>query len=301
MAEFILLVGALALGTTTARLGWMPEDSPRVLNAWVIRIALPALVLVEIPKIQLAPELAFAMAGPWIVALGAVAVFIPLGRALGWSRHRTGAVILTCGLGNTAFMGLPMIQSLLGDDAVGTAVIVDQLGSFFALSLVGVVIAASFSGASLRPADITRRIVLFPPFIALIAAAIAGTLGGWPAWLAEPLAIFGGTLTPTALFAVGFQLRLGHAWRYRSQIAIGLAWKLLVAPAVVLGTGLSLGLSGQLLQVTVLQCAMAPMITAGILAADSQLEPPLASSVVGVGIAVSFVSVPAWAWLIAVQ
>ena len=298
MAECILLFGALALGAASARFGWMPADSPRILNAWVIRLALPALVLAKIPEIDFAPELAFAMAGPWIVALGAVAVFIPLGRALGWSRHRTGAVILTCGLGNTAFMGLPMVQALLGEGAVGTAVIVDQLGSFFALSLVGVMVAASFSGASLRPADIARRIVLFPPFIALLVAAVAGALGGWPPWLAEPFAIFGGTLTPTALFAVGFQLKLGHAWDYRSQIAIGLAWKLLLAPLLVLGTGVALGLSGQLLQVTVLQCAMAPMITAGILAADARLEPPLASSVVGVGIAVSFASVPVWAWLL---
>lgn len=298
MAEFILLFGALALGATTSRLGWMPAESPTVLNAWVIRIALPALVLVEIPKIQLAPELAFAMAGPWIVALGAVAVFIPLGKALGWSRARTGAVILTCGLGNTAFMGLPMVEALAGESAVGTAVIVDQLGSFFALSLVGVVVAASFSGASLHPQDILRRIVLFPPFMALILAFAVGGLGGWPAWLEQPLAVFGATLTPTALFSVGFQLRVGHAWAYRSVIAIGLGWKLLLAPIIVMGTGFALGLDGQLLQVTVLQCAMAPMITAGILAADSRLEPPLAASMVGVGVALSFLSVPLWAALL---
>ena len=294
MAEFVLLFGALALGSASARLGWMPDDSPKVLNAWVIRIALPALVLVEIPKIQLAPELAFAMAGPWIVALGAVAVFIPLGKLLDWSRQRTGAIILTCGLGNTAFMGLPMVEALAGEAAVGTAVIVDQLGSFFALSLVGVVVAASFSGGSLRPRDIVRRIVLFPPFMALVAAFVVGGLGGWPNWVEQPLAVFGATLTPTALFAVGFQLRVGHAWTYRGVIAIGLTWKLLLAPLVVLGTGMMLGLSGQLLHVTVLQCAMAPMITAGILAADSRLEPPLAASMVGVGIALSFASVPLW-------
>ena len=298
MAEFILLFGALALGATTSRLGWMPADSPTVVNAWVIRIALPALVLVEIPKIQLAPELAFAMAGPWIVALGAVAVFIPLGKALGWSRARTDAVILTCGLGNTAFMGLPMVEALAGEAAVGTAVIVDQLGSFFALSLVGVVVAASFSGGSLQPQSIIKRNVLFPPFMALILAFAVGGLGGWPSWLEQPLAVFGATLTPTALFSVGFQLRVGDAWAYRSVIAIGLSWKLLIAPIIVMGTGFALGLNGQLLQVTVLQCAMAPMITAGILAADSRLEPPLAASMVGVGVTLSFLSVPLWAALL---
>jgi malate permease and related proteins len=42
----------------------------------------------------------------------------------------------------------------------------------------------------------------------------------------------------------------------------------------------------------VLESAMAPMISAAILASDHDLEPDLANAVLGVGILLSFVTVP---------
>jgi malate permease and related proteins len=46
--------------------------------------------------------------------------------------------------------------------------------------------------------------------------------------------------------------------------------------------------------VAVLQCAMAPMITAGMLAEQHGLDPPLANTVVGIGILTSLATVPLW-------
>lgn len=294
MSSFALLLGALVLGYVFARRGWMPDTTPAVLNAWVIRIALPALVLVQIPRVPFSAELLFAAAGPWMVAFGACAVIPLIGRALAWDRGRTGAVLMTCGLGNTAFMGLPMIQALLGPDAVGTALISDQLGSFMMLSTLGVIITAAYSGQRIRAGAIALRVVRFPPFAALVIALLVSLTPGWPEWLASVLDRLGGTLTPVALFTVGFQMRFGDAWRLRLPIALGLSWKLLLAPFIVLAVGLGLGVSGTLLHVTVLQSAMAPMITAGIMAADARLEPPLATAMVATGIVLSFLTVTLW-------
>lgn len=294
MSSFALLLGALLLGKLFAQRQWMPSHAPAVLNAWVIRIALPALILVQIPRIEFAPELAFAAFGPWVVALGACVVIPLIGRALAWDRGRTGAVLLTCGLGNTAFMGLPMTQALFGPQAIGTAVIADQLGSFMALSTLGVIVAAVFSGQAIKAGAITRRVLLFPPFGALIVALLVALTPGWPEWLDIVLNRLAETLTPVALFTVGFQMRFGDAWRLRQPIAAGLAWKLLLAPLCVLGFGAAFGIGGELRDVTVSQSAMAPMITAGIMAADARLEPPLATAMLAVGITLSLVTVPVW-------
>ena len=56
----------------------------------------------------------------------------------------------------------------------------------------------------------------------------------------------------------------------------------------------SLRVPGPVFAVTVLQCAMAPMITAGILAEQHGLNPPLANTIVGVGILLSLATVPLW-------
>ncbi len=296
MSDFALLLGAMALGALMNSRAWMPANTPTVLNAWVLKIALPALILGQVPKIEFAPALAVAAVGPWLVFGGAWLLMPMLGRRLGWSRGRVGALILTCGLGNTAFMGLPMIQALFGSQAIGVAVIADQLGSFLALSIGGVMVAARYSGTAVTAAQVLRRVVLFPPFMALaLAVVVALGWGAWPLWLDQVLGRVGATLTPIALFAVGYQLRLGHAPAVAWPIAAGLGWKLLAAPALILALGWSVAAAPEVLSVTVAQCAMAPMITAGILAADADLEPSLAAAIVGVGILLSFATVPLWA------
>jgi predicted permease len=51
---------------------------------------------------------------------------------------------------------------------------------------------------------------------------------------------------------------------------------------------------GQILSVTVFEAAMGPMIGASIVAMDHELDPPLVTMMVGIGIPLSFLTVPAW-------
>ena len=75
-------------------------------------------------------------------------------------------------------------------------------------------------------------------------------------------------------------------------MGIGLGWKMVLGPLLALGLGLSTGVSGLVLTVGVLQTAMAPMISAAILAEQYGLEPPLANTVLGAGIVLSLLTVP---------
>jgi len=49
-----------------------------------------------------------------------------------------------------------------------------------------------------------------------------------------------------------------------------------------------------MLSVTVFEAAMGPMIGASIVAMDHELDPPLITLMVGIGIPLSFLTVPAW-------
>ena len=73
----------------------------------------------------------------------------------------------------------------------------------------------------------------------------------------------------------------------------------MVGPALVLLVlaGL-LGARGTGLQVTVFEAAMAPMITAGIVAAEHDLDPPLVNLLLGLGIPLAFLTLPLWAWFL---
>lgn len=294
MDALLLLVACLALGALVARYARPPIGLAQALNWWVLNVALPALVLLLVPRIRFDPTLWFLVASQWLVFLGAWLVFAGLGRQLGWSRGRIGALVLVCGLGNTSFMGYPLINALRGEEGLALAVIADQIGCFVALAVGGAVVAALYSGQRARPPEILRRIVMFPPFVAFVLACGVGAVGGWPAPVEAVLAPIGQTLAPLALFSVGLRLKLGLARDQAVPVLLGLSWKLLLAPLLVLALGTAMGAGGLTLRVGVLEAAMAPMISAAILADQHRLDPPLANAVLGFGILLSFASVYAW-------
>lgn len=292
MSAMLLLFACLILGALVARYAQPPAGMVPGINWWVLNVALPALVLELIPKLKFDPQLWFPVAAMWLTFGGAWLLFGLLGPRLGWSRQRTGALILVCGLGNTAYMGYPMVEALHGKAGLALAVVADQLGAFPVLASAGIVVASVYSGRSLQLRPIVRRIVTFPAFIALVVGVIAGLCGGWPALIEGVFAPVGATLTPLALFSVGLQLRFQPGQRQLGAASWGLGWKLLLAPLLCWAVGTATGVDGLVLTVGVLQAAMAPMVSAAILAGEYGLEPALVNTVLGAGIVLSLITVP---------
>jgi malate permease and related proteins len=292
MHALLLLVTCLVLGALVARLARPPAGLADALNWWVINVALPALVLSIVPELQISAALWFPAVAMWFVFAGGWAVFAIIGRAAGWSGARVGALTLTCGLGNSAFIGLPLIEALRGREALPVAAIADQAGVFLSLAIGGSLVAALYSGGQVSAAAVARKILRFPPFIALIVGLGLGAGGGVPAAIEPLVQRIGETLIPLALFSVGLQLRLGLEAGQAAPIAVALGWKLALAPLAVWLIGRAAGIEGSVLEITVLQAAMAPMISGAILARQNGLEPALANAVLGLGILLSFLTVP---------
>lgn len=298
MSALLLLFTCLLLGIAVARWAKPPAGIVPGINWWVINVALPSLVLGLIPKIHFDPQLWFPVAAMAITFGGSWLVFASLGAWLGWSRQRIGGLVLVCGLGNTSFMGYPMMQALHGKEGLAVAVVADQLGCFPLLASAGVLVASLYAGRRPPMGLIAKRILGFPPFIALVVGVLVGLLGGWPTMVDEVLTPLGATLTPLALFSVGLQFKLHPGEGQIKVVGWGLAWKLALAPLVCWLLGIAAGVQGLTLTVGVLQAAMAPMISAAILADEYELEPTLANTVLGAGIVLSLVTVPLGNWLL---
>ena len=301
MSSLLLLFVCFAAGALVSRYTHPPVGLARGLNWWVLNIAFSGLVLHLIPKITLAWEFWFLIAAMALVFLGAWAVFELIGRALQWPPARIGTLILVAGLGNTAFIGLPLIEALRGTEAVALALIADQAGTFFVLAVGGTTVAAIYSGDHVIARAVVRKIFFFPPFLCLLLGLAVGAFGAWPAPLDDVLARLGQTLVPLALFAAGLQLRLEMGPGQFQAVVLGLGWKLIIAPALVCLIGLMAGVGGLVFVVGVLQAAMAPMISATILVEQYDLEPSLALSLLGSGILLSFLTVPLIDYLLTVS
>jgi len=297
--NFILLVACFGLGMLLRASGRLPDSAPAALNGFIVNISLPALTLLTVHALKLEPQLALTALMAWLL-LGFGAVFFWLvGRALKLPRTTVGALVLTGSFANTSFVGLPLIEIWYGADAMGIGIVADQLGSYFALSTVGLVLAGVFAGASRFDARaVTRKILTFTPFVAMLLALALMPLA-YPAWFESLLQRLAATLVPLALVSVGFQLRMSQTRGRLPVLCLGVGFKLLVGPALILlvYAGL-LGQRGTVLQVTVFEAAMGPMIGAAIVAMDHDLDPSLVTLMVGLGIPLSFLTLPAWWWVL---
>ena len=298
MINIILLITCFLLGIILQRTGRFPAATPAVLNGFVIYVSLPALTLLHIHKLHLDMSLMFTASMAWaLFGLGFV-FFRSVGKWAGLTAGTTGALMLVGGLGNTSFVGLPMIEAFYGKEYLGIGIIADQLGSFLVLSTLGILVATVYSSGDVSPRQMARKVLLFPPFQALVLALLLKPLP-YPEWFTVILQKLGDTLTPLALSSVGFQLRLSDIRGELKHLGIGLCYKLLLGPALlVLFFVVILGGSGKVMQVTLFEAAMAPMITAGIIAIDHELNPPLVTLMIGIGIPLSFITLTGWWWLL---
>lgn len=238
---------------------------------------------------------------PWLLfAIGAL-LFWFVGRAMRLARPTVGALTLVGGFGNTSFVGLPMIESLYGASGMPLGLLIDQLGSYLALSTVGIMAAAFYGdeqgGAALTMHSIARKVFTFPPFVAMLLALVLV-----PTRFPEPLALalgrIGDTLAPLALLSVGLQLRFGALCERAGALCVGLGYKLLAYPAMTIAVLWALKAGPDMAsRVTVIESAMLPMIGAGIVAAQARLDSQLVSMMIGIGIPLAFATVPAWNWL----
>jgi hypothetical protein len=302
MDNIALLIGCLVLGGVLRVSGRLPDSTPQVLNGFVVNAALPAMTLYYLHKLSPSWELLVAAAMPWLMFALGFAFFVLLGRAARWDRATTGGLILTGSLANTSFVGLPMIAAYFGTDGLATGVVIDQLGSYFVLSTVGLVVAAMYApqdAAAPGARAIALRMLKFPPFVAtLLGLALAGTQ--WPAWLDGALGKLAATLAPVALLSIGFQLRLDATRRNAGPLALGLGFKLALAPlAMLFAFAPLLAHDNGTLDLIVFEAAMAPMIGATIVAAEHNLNRQLVTSMAGIGIPLSFLTLPVWHSLLA--
>lgn len=294
MSNFILLGICLLAGIVLRSLNRLPKETPAVLNSFLFHLSLPALILNQIHQIPLQIEALAVASVIWLLFGLSWLLFANLAPLLGWNRKTTGALILCAGLGNTSFVGFPMLEAFLGPGSLKTAIFADQMGSFLIVSSFGIGLASFFASREMSFSQISRRIFTFPPIGALILACLLKPIP-FPALMTDVLTRLGSTLTPLALVSTGFQLKIN--WkvlkRQRVPLSLGLLFKLVLAPISL--AILYLGVfqwKREAVRIALIESAMAPMITSAILSAEYELDTELANLMIGIGIPLSFLTAP---------
>ncbi|TGK28211.1 AEC family transporter [Leptospira gomenensis] len=307
MSQLILIPVCFLAGWIFKRTRIFPENSASVFGNFIIYISLPSLILANLPSLHWKPSLGFLIGMPWLVFGMSIPLFYAAARIFRWSSDTRTAVILCCGLGNTSFVGLPVLRMFYGEEITPSVLIADQFGTFLCLSIPGFILAVLESPTEKKEpnrnwiASILKKLFTFPPFLALLFSFFL-RLFTIPESLHSAFKILGETLVPIALFTVGFQLNFEHpsskftpkTESWISPLTLGLIYKLLFAPSFILLVYRFFDVQPDHLRVSVLEAGMAPMITASIVSLQMGYRPDLSAAFPGIG---TILSIPTLTFL----
>lgn len=233
------------------------------------------------------------MVVPLIVFALSALLILALNRMIHLPRETVGCLILLCGIGNTSIIGIPLIDAFFGYEGYGAALVVDQ-SNFLVMCIAGLSTVGMFGSAAPDAKSIFKRIMTYPSILAMLLAMIFKPMA-FPGWLGELLVTLGKTLTPLAIIALGASFESELKKEVLGPFFLGAAIKLIVIPLCIIGMFYSFIPLGNIAsRVAIIQSGMPPMILAGLIAADSKLNPPLAFSLVVLGIPLSFLTLVFW-------
>lgn len=232
-APFFALIG---LGYGAARVRLFPAEAASVLTSFVFYFALSAMLFrfsanLSLSEIFDAPLGLAYLAGTTAVYALAMAVAF----ARGMDTATSAIEAQTAAIGNTGFLGVPMLAVLLGSQAVGPIILILTIDLIVFSSALTILVTVSRGGQSGWRAlvgvfgGLVRNPMIVSISLGLMVSALRLPI---PTVANEFFTILGNAATPGALFAIGVSLASKSA--ERMEIAAWLSFaKLVLHPGFV--------------------------------------------------------------------
>lgn len=276
------------VGIALRKTNKVKDGDNKIINTLLINVFLPAMILFYMHSVSLNQSIILSSAMPWVLTILGAGFFALVGKWFKLSRETVGCLILTASAGNTAFLGLPMVQAIVGDSTLPLAISIDQLGSTPCILTLGVFIASIYGNKDgFNLLATIKRIATFPPFIAtLLAIALNGMEYNYH--ITAVLQKLSACVAPLALLSVGMQLQMDELKANIKPLMMGLGYRLLLAPLAV---GMVLWMAGQNFdnntKTILIDSMMGTQITALVLAQEYNLNSKLASLMMALSVPLS--------------
>lgn len=209
--------GVIALGYGAGRRGFFTPEATAALTKFVFYFALSAMIFGFAASMSLADifEPRAAAAYLWgCVAVYTIGITVALLRRRPLDEAAMEAQCIT--IGNTGFLGVPMLVLLLGTEAAGTIILVLAIDLIVFSSLLTILITWRREGRlSWALPRILALGLLKNPMIVAMTAGLAWSATGRDLWVPVDafLTLLGAAATPGALFAIGASLATAQAER----------------------------------------------------------------------------------------
>jgi malate permease and related proteins len=273
--KLFLITGIFTLAIILRRAGVVREGHVAILTRYIMWLSLPCLTLTTIGSLDLKNSHFDIALIAWGVMLGGASLSFLAGRVLGLEGKSLRVFILATTFPNTGFLGYPLAYALFGATGLSYAVIYDQMGMFPIFITLGFFIAGARGNLLRSP--------LFLPFLALLAALFLNWAGiHFTGTISLVLRNLGWTTLPLTIFIIGLRIR-PISMRDSKPVVTCLVLRMCVFPLLLFLLLHLCGKEGLPYQVTLMETAMPPALTTGILAFLYRLDEELAVACISAG------------------
>ena len=323
---YIQLGGGVLLGWVLGRL--LPKRVPTLIGQFLFWIGVPVSIITFLRGADLSGAIWIAPVMAWIaILLGAGLAWIwirfksrgrlgvvnhqqssslfPLNPPLSasnqlsglsvesWSKPAQGSFLLSAMVGNTGYLGFPVILALVGEKYFGWALFYDMLGSAIGAYGLGVVFAARF-GTEVKNHWQLVWAMLYNPALWSLGFGLGFRQIPLPELVEGSLQGLAWSVIALSLILIGMRLSQLDSWSRLRQVSVSLGIKMLLVPFVLGIVLVQLGITGAPQLVIVLQMGMPPAFATLVLAEVFDLERDLAVTALAVGSIGLLLTLPVW-------
>lgn len=234
------------------------------LNKYIFRVALPALLFINIYSVQSLSNINWFVIGFSIIGLFVLFILAYLTALFFIKDPKQKGVILSAAFrSNFALIGLPLAQAL------GSAQAIEVMSLLFAFALpisntLGVISLSMFQRNEHGKVDfksILLNVLKNPLIIGVIVALITIGIRSFIPLNEDHIPVFtiqyslpfiykvigwiSQTASPLALIALGGQFEMSVVKKLKNQIVIGTLWRIVIAPAIILAIAYFINLKNQ--------------------------------------------------------
>lgn len=274
-------------------------DTRRTINALVLYLFYPGIAYDVISRAHFGLEVIWVPTSIWLgllVAMGLGWLVFARPRALwGIAAPGVGALLIASSFGNILSMGIAVLQSLFGPDAVRYAIYADVLGISILYWTLGAGTAAVLGAKeqSFHLGTFALTLLKMPPVWAFCAGLLVNLLAiPMPQWVSATAHLLGQAVVPSMLLTVGMSISLETVKRSPRMILAASAIKLIVMPALVAAVVLPLFGMTEVTQVMILLAGMPTMMATVLLSERFGLDTEILAAVMVVSTLGFFFTLP---------
>jgi malate permease and related proteins len=275
----------------------LPPRWPGHLASFLFWVGTPLAVLSFIRRAEFSSSLWQAAVIAWI------AIFSGFALASFWygrsqlPTQTSQTLMLSAGIGNTGFIGFPLILALIDVKYFGWAVVYDLFGTLLGGYGLGPVLSGYWQGQPIGWKSLLRSLASNPILLAFVFALLTLQVP-LTAPLASPLKFVGEAAIDGSLLLLGMRLGQVKTWGSLIEVLPALFIKMLIVPLAVWATLRAFGFVGPILSALVLQSAMPPAFATLILAETYNQDRLAAVTSIAGGVGFLALTLPLWNYLL---